>query len=61
MAPDAEFDRSTATVQLQARKGVSIGMMLTKETSKKVRIVVQDPVTDAVLAQSDEIEVGELI
>ena len=61
MAPDAEFDRATATVQLPPRKGVSIGMMLTKETSKKVRIVVQDPATDAVLVQSDEIEVGELI
>jgi len=61
MAPDAEFDRATATVQLLPRKGVSIGMMLTKETSKKVRIVVQDPATDAVLAQSEEIEVGELI
>jgi len=61
MAPDTEFDRATATVQLLPRKEVSIGMMLTKETSKKVRIVVQDPATDAVLAQSEEIEVGELI
>jgi PglZ domain len=61
MAPDAEFDRATATVQLPPRKEVSIGMMLTNETSKKVRIVVQDPATDGVLAQSDEIEVGELI
>jgi hypothetical protein len=61
MAPDAEFDRSTATVQLPSGKEISIGMMLTNETSKKVRIVVQDPATDAVLAQSEEIEVGELI
>ena len=61
MAPEAEFDRATATVQLPHDKAVSIGMMLTKETSKKVRIVVQDPATDAVLAQSDEIQVGELI
>jgi len=61
MAPDAEFDRATATVQLLPHKEVSLGMMLTKETSKKVRIVVQDPATDAVLAQSEEIEVGELI
>ena len=58
---DAEFDRATATVQLLPRKEVSIGMMLTKETIKKIRIVVQDPATDAVLAQSDEIEVGDLI
>lgn len=61
MAPEADFDRATATVQLPPGKPVSIGMMLTKETSKKVRIVVQDPATDAVLAQSDEIQVGELI
>ena len=61
MAPDAEFDRATATLQLPPRQAVSIGMMLTNETSKKVRIVVQDPATDAVLAQSEEIEVGELI
>ena len=61
MAPEAEFDRATSTVQLPHGKAVSIGMMLTKETSKKVRIVVQDPATDAVLAQSDEIQVGELI
>ena len=61
MAPDAEFDRATATVQLLPRKEVSIGMMLIKETSKTIRIVVQDPATDAVLAQSEEIEVGELI
>ena len=27
----------------------------------KIRIIVQDPATDAVLAQSEEIEVGELI
>ena len=61
MAPDAEFDRATATVQLVPRKEVSIGMMLTTVTSKKVRIVVQDPETDVVLAQSEEIEIGELI
>jgi len=61
MAPEAEFDRATATVQLPPREEVSIGMMLTSEAIKKIRIVVQDPATDAVLAQSDEIEVGELI
>lgn len=61
MAPDADFDRATATVQLLPGKKVSIGMMLTRETSKKVRIIVQDPTTDTVLAQSEEIEVGELI
>jgi hypothetical protein len=61
MAPEAEFNRGTSTVQLPPRKPISIGMVLTKETSKTVCIVVQDPTTDAVLAQSDEIQVGELI
>ena len=61
MAPEAEFDRATATVQLEPGKEVSIGMMLTNDTAKKVRIVVQDPATDAVLAQSNEFQVGELI
>lgn len=61
MALGADFDRATATVQLPASKEVNIGIMLTNETSKKVRIVVQDPSTDAVFAQSEEIDVGELI
>ena len=61
MAPDAEFDRATATVQLEPNNEVSVGMMLTNETIKSVRIIVQDPATDAVLAESDEINVGELI
>ena len=61
MAPGAEFDSATATVQLLPQKEVSLGMMLTNETIDKLRIVVQDPATDAILAQSEEIEVGELI
>ena len=61
MAPEADFDRATATVQLEPGKKVSIGMILTNDTAKKVRIVVQDPATDAVLAQSNEIVVGDLI
>ncbi len=61
MAMDVEFDRGTATVRLAPGEKASIGMMLNKDTSKKVRIVVQDPATDAILAQSDEIEIGDLI
>ena len=60
MASDAEFDPATATVQLHPGTQVNIGMMLTNDMSKNVRIIVQDPLTDAVLAQSEEIEVGEL-
>ncbi|MBO6574436.1 MAG: PglZ domain-containing protein [Rhodothermales bacterium] len=61
MATGAQFDRATATLQLPPGSSVSVGMMLTRETSKKVRIVVMDPASDTILAQSDEIEIGELI
>lgn len=61
MAVDAEFDRATATVYLKPGEKVSIAMMLSRDTSKKVRVVVQDPATDAVLQQSDEIEIGDLL
>jgi hypothetical protein len=32
-------------------------MMLKNDTCKAVRVVIQDPATDAVLAQSDDIPV----
>ncbi len=61
MAPDAKFDRATATIILEPQVEVNIGMMLSSDSSKKIRIIVQDPETDAVLGQSEEIEVGELL
>ena len=61
MAPGAVFNVTTATVQLLPGAEVSLGMMLIREDVKKVRIVIQDPATDAILGQSDDIEVGELI
>ena len=57
MALDAEFDRTTATVMAQPGKSASVAMMLTNEEFSKVRVVAQDPTTDAVLAQSNDIEV----
>jgi hypothetical protein len=57
MAVDAELDRASACVTLRPNKKASVGMLLTREDCKKVRLVIQDPTTDAVLAQSDEITV----
>jgi len=61
MAPGAKFDSKKSVVHLPPNREVSIGMILTRDDLEKVRIVVQDPETDAVLAQSDEITVGDLI
>lgn len=57
MAPDAEFDRATGTVMVRPGSSASVAMMLTSDEPKKVRIVAQDPATDAVLAQSPDIDV----
>jgi len=57
MALDAELDRATGTVKLPPRQAVSIGMMLTRDEFKRVRVVAQEPATDAILAQTDEIDV----
>lgn len=57
MALDAEFDRATGRVTIQPGQTANVAMMLTRDEFKKVRIVAQDPATDAVLAQSEEIAV----
>lgn len=57
MALDAEFDRTTATVVVHPGKTLSMAMILTSEEFSKIRVVAQDPKTDAVLAQSDDIKV----
>jgi hypothetical protein len=57
MAVGAELDRDTGIVTMQPGTEASVGVMLTREDSETVRIVVQDPATDAVLGQSDEIPV----
>jgi len=61
MASGVELDRAAATVQLPKGKEVGVGIMLAKDDTKKLRVVLQDPATDAVLAQSDEITVGDLL
>lgn len=52
MAVDAKFDRATGTVRLEQNKPVTIAFLLSDETAASVRIVVQDPATDAELYRS---------
>jgi len=58
MALDAEFDRITSCVTVPSGQEVSVAMMLTSDEFKTIRVVAQDPSTDAVLAQSEEITVS---
>jgi hypothetical protein len=57
MATDAEFDRASGVVRLPPGATATVGLRLLRDDCTSVRIVVQDPSTDAVLAQSDEIPV----
>ena len=58
MAIDADFDREKRTIAPTPGKEASVGMMLTRDDCQTVRVVVQDPATDAVLAHSDDIPVN---
>ncbi len=58
MAVDAEFDRVTGSVMVPPNQEVSVAMILNDEKSKTIRIVAQDPDTDAVLYQSEDITVN---
>ncbi|MGE3425069.1 MAG: PglZ domain-containing protein, partial [Dehalococcoidia bacterium] len=55
MAVGAELDRATGLVAIKPGVEASLGMMLTREDCASIRVVVQDPQTDAVLVRSDEI------
>jgi len=57
MALDAELDRGSGILMVQPGKPANLAMILTRDEFKKIRIVAQDPATDAVLAQSDDIDV----
>ena len=57
MAVGGEFDLATRVVRVPRGAEVSVGLMLTRDDCQSVRIVVLDPATDAVLAQSDDIPV----
>ena len=52
MAVDANFDRATGCVQLPAGKTVTIALLLNDESASSLRVVVQDPATDAELYRS---------
>lgn len=57
MADKGDFDRATGCVTLQPGVEVHVGMMLTRDEIPRVRVVMQNPLTDAVLGQTDEIRV----
>jgi hypothetical protein len=52
MAIDGDFDRTTGCVTLQAGKPVTVAFLLSDESTPSLRIVVQDPTTDAELYRS---------
>ena len=57
MAVNAELDRVTGILRVEPGNEASVGVMLTRDDCKTVRVVAQDPATDAVLDQSDELPV----
>lgn len=52
MAIDAELDRATGCVKLQPNRPITIAFLLTDESAASLRVVVQDPTTDAELYRS---------
>ncbi|WP_198032238.1 PglZ domain-containing protein [Mesorhizobium sp. LNHC252B00] len=52
MAVDGDFDRATGCVKLQAGKRVTVAFLLSDESSPSLRVVIQDPTTDAELYRS---------
>lgn len=52
MAVDGDFDRATGCVKLQAGKAVTVAFLLSDESAPSLRIVIQDPTTDAELYRS---------
>jgi len=52
MAIDAELDRATSCVRLQPGKPATVAFLLSDEGADSVRVVVQDPATDAELYRS---------
>jgi hypothetical protein len=52
MAIDADLDRSTGCVKPEPGKPVTVAFLLSDENVPNLRIIVQDPTTDAVLYRS---------
>jgi hypothetical protein len=52
MAIDAELDRATGCVRMQPGKPITVAFLLSDESAASLRVVVQDPATDAELYRS---------
>lgn len=52
MVVDAQFDRTTGCVTLEPHKTATVAFQLTDESVTSLRVVVQDPTTDAELYRS---------
>jgi hypothetical protein len=52
MAIDGDLDRATGCVKLQPGKPVTVAFLLSDESIASLRIVIQDPTTDAELYRS---------
>lgn len=52
MAIDGDFNRTTGCVKLQAGKQVTVAFLLSDESAPSLRVVIQDPTTDAELYRS---------
>lgn len=52
MAVDGDLDRATGCVKLEAGKAVTVAFLLSDESTPSLRIVIQDPMTDAELYRS---------
>jgi hypothetical protein len=57
MAIEATVDPRTHCVGLEQGKKAMVGMILDRDDCDRVRVVIQDPATDAVLAQSADLPV----
>jgi hypothetical protein len=57
MAVGGALDRGTDCIQLEPGKQVTIGFVLSDDSVATLRVVVQDPTTDAELFRSPEIPV----
>ena len=57
IAIGGDLDHSSGILHVSPNADANVGMMLTRDDCTSVRVVVLDPVTDAVLDQSDELPV----
>lgn len=57
IAIGGDLDRSSGILHVSPNGDANVGMILTRDDCTSVRVVVLDPATDAVLAQSEELPV----